>query len=374
MAEKRLSTEHGIICRLPGETFGYFGWPTVAGLGDSRLIVGASGPRSEHVCPFGKNSVMVSPDNGKTWSGPRVINDSPLDDRDTGVVSMGNGIVLVSWFTSDHRALLDDKATQDWLGSDEVESWRTTLEAITDEEVTQHLGSWVMLSDDNGGTWSAPLRAPVSTPHGPICLASGELIYLGKRYVTGPDELTKGPVLAAHSADGGRTWTERGAIPIYPNTMPTNYHELHVVELPSGKLIGMIRVENAQDHSVEDAGIVPFSMMQTESTDEGNTWTEPTPLNFHGSPPHLLRHSSGALVLTYGYRLEPYGQRVAISRDDGASWDHDWIVRDDGPDGDLGYPSTVELSDSSLFTVYYQKFGSDPKCSLLWSRWELPNG
>ena len=85
-----------------------------------------------------------------------------------------------------------------------------------------------------------------------------------------------------------------------------------------------------------------------------------------------MRHSSGALVMTYGYRTAPFGQRVAFSRDDGATWEHDWIIRDDGPDGDLGYPSTVEMSDGSLFTVCYQKAAGDTKCSLLWSRWKMP--
>ena len=42
------------------------------------------------------------------------------------------------------------------------------------------------------------------------------------------------------------------------------------------------------------------------------------------------------------------------------------------PDGDLGYPATVELGDGSLFTVYYQKAAPGEKCSLLWSRWKLP--
>jgi len=78
--------------------------------------------------------------------------------------------------------------------------------------------------------------------------------------------------------------------------------------------------------------------------------------------------------------LSPYGflhfarvnASVAFSRDDGATWDHDWIVRDDGPDDDLGYPSTVELGDGSLFTVCYQKAAAGEKCSLLWSKWRQP--
>jgi hypothetical protein len=79
-----------------------------------------------------------------------------------------------------------------------------------------------------------------------------------------------------------------------------NYHEPHVAELPDGKLLGMIRIE------------------------EG---------------------------------------------DGGASWNYDYILRDDGPGTDLGYPSTVELGDGSLLTMYYQKpERTEDKCALLWSR------
>ena len=40
-------------------------------------------------------------------------------------------------------------------------------------------------------------------------------------------------------------------------------------------------------------------------------------------------------------------------------------------DGDLGYPATVELSDGSLFTVYYQRVPGDRQDSILYTRWEL---
>jgi len=216
---------------------------------------------------------------------------------------------------------------------------------------------------------------PLTTPHGPIRLASGDLLYLGKRYGKQVDEggeIEVGAIMAMRSMDGGRAWEALGQVPLYPGTSSTNYHEAHVVELPSGKLVGMIRIENAGTDLLAKAGLVQFSMMQTESIDGGHTWSEARPLGFHGSPPHLLRHSSGRLVLAYGYRLAPYGQRVALSGDDGATWDHDWIIRDDGPDGDLGYPASVEMGDGSILTVYYQKAAGDRKCSLLYSRWTLP--
>lgn len=115
-----------------------------------------------------------------------------------------------------------------------------------------------------------------------------------------------------------------------------------------------------------------FSIMQTESNDGGQTWTIPSPPGFHGSPPHVIRHSSGALVCVYGYRQSLFGERAMISRDGGQTWIYDYFLRVDGPDGDLGYPSSVELKDGSLFTVYYQKCDSvEKKCSLFWTRWKL---
>jgi hypothetical protein len=370
---KILHAEHVTICRLPHERLGYFGWPTVARLSDGTLMAASSGLRSAHICPWGKTVLNVSTDDGRTWSAPRVINDSPIDDRDAGIIGADGSTVLVSWFTSDTRRYAHQQRIRDWLGAEELAAWHQVLDTWTDELVAQHLGSWVKLSHDNGQSWGPPIRVPVTAPHGPIRLRAGSLFYLGKRYVS-PHELSDSRICAAISHDGGHTWQELGRVPEYSETSPANYHEPHVVELPSGRLIGMIRIQNAEGADLTKAGIVSFSLMQTESNDGGVSWTQARPLGFHGSPPHLLRHSSGILILTYGYRLAPFGQRVAFSDDGGQTWDHDWIIRDDGPDGDLGYPSTVELSDGSLYSVYYQKVAGDHRCSLLASRWELPRG
>jgi sialidase-1 len=364
---KRLNAEHGIVCRMPNERFGYFGWPTVARMADGTLVAASSGRRTAHVCPFGKTVLNVSTDNGQTWSEPRIIQDSMIDDRDAGIVSLKSGNVLVSWFRSDTR-----KYGIPQHASDEVRGlWEAAFAEWTDTNVAELLGSWIMLSEDHGATWSMPVRVPVSAPHGPIQLHNGDLLYLGKaRRVE--QELAEGRILAARSKDDGRTWEVVGEFPAAPKTEPVNYHEPHVVELPSGRLLGMIRIQEHGGRDLKAASIPTFSMMQTESDDAGRTWSTAKPLGFHGSPPHLLRHTSGKLVLTYGYRLAPFGQRVAFSDDDGATWSHDWVLRDDGPDSDLGYPATVELDDGSLFTVYYQKAAAGENCSLLWSRWHLP--
>ncbi|MAF67134.1 MAG: hypothetical protein CMJ84_15935 [Planctomycetes bacterium] len=375
MAAKRLSAEHGVVCRVPDSDLGYFGWPTLARLEDGTLIAASSGLRQEHMCPYGKTVINTSQDDGASWSAPRVIHSSPLDDRDAGVVDLGGGRVLVTWMTCHYPEPLTDEQATDWLGEGGaamVESWRPTLDAISKQELADHLGSWTIRSDDGGVTWGDVTRAPVATPHGPIRLRDGDLLYLGKRYVEGPDELNDGKIVAAHSGDGGQTWTERGSVPAFPGLTTRTYAEPHVVEFPSGKLLGMVRLGSNSRFHLELAGALHFSMMQSESEDGGRTWSDLKPLSFHGCPPHLLRHSSGRLVLVYGYRLVPFGQRVALSDDEGATWEHDWILRDDGVDFDLGYPSTVEMGDGSLMTLYYQKLAGDRQSSLLGSRWELP--
>jgi hypothetical protein len=218
---------------------------------------------------------------------------------------------------------------------------------------------------------------PVTAPHGPVRLRSGALLYLGKSFLTDSDGHRRGvgAIRAALSTDSGRTWQTRGAVPLVEGTVEEHYHEPHVVELPDGRLLGLIRMQNhGQAPPLEELGLVHFSLVQTESSDRGRTWTPARPLGFHGSPPHLLQHSTGALVCVYGYRLPPFGQRAMISRDNGQTWATDLVLRDDGPTSDLGYPSSVELDDGSILTIYYQQRASArEQCSLLWTRWELPD-
>jgi hypothetical protein len=245
-----------------------------------------------------------------------------------------------------------------------------------DRAAARWVGSWVRLSQDQGETWGPPIRVPVTAPHGPIRLRSGNLLYLGKSFLTDADGHRRGygAIQAAVSADGGQRWQVRGTVPLIEGTTDEQYHEPHAVELPDGRLLGLIRLQNhGQAPRLEDRGLVHFSLVQTQSSDGGQTWTPARPLGFHGSPPHLMRHSSGPIVCVYGYRLAPFGQRAMISYDDGHTWSINHVLRDDGPDADLGYPSSVELDDGSILTVYYQKLASaTEKCGLLWTRWELP--
>ncbi len=61
-----------------------------------------------------------------------------------------------------------------------------------------------------------------------------------------------------------------------------------------------------------------------------------------------------------------------ISWDEGKSWEVDYIIRDDGVSIDLGYPSSVELADGRILTVYYQQMKPGEKCSVAYSFWRVP--
>ncbi len=320
----KVKAEHGVICSMPHDPLGYFGWPSVARQGPT-LVAVASGLRSQHVCPFGKTTLFTSQDEGRTWSPPQVVNDTPLDDRDAGVLSPDGVGLLVTWFTSDTRRYVS--YGREHYGEEEVARWEPVLSTWTDELLQRWLGSWVRLSPD-GKTWDEPIRVPVSTPHGPIRLHDGSLLYFGKRMYTDDSYQDEGAIQAIRSTDGGQTWEELGRVPLGADTFHSNLHEPHVVELEDGTLVGLIRYQ----HSDEGKTFWPFSIVQTESPDGGRTWTPTHPLDVHGSPPHVLRHSSGTLVCVYGRREVPYGQRAMLSRDGGQTWDMDYILRDDGPD------------------------------------------
>ena len=373
--DRQVPATHGVIASFPADFFGYFGWPTVARMDDGTLVAAASGLRNAHVCPFGRSVFMRSKDGGKSWTSPTVVNDSPLDDRDTGIVSLGGQRLLLSWFTTDNRQGSEKRLEEEIKDEDVVARWREGLARVTDENAPGWLGSWVRASDNGGETWANPVRVPITTPHGPIRLDDGDLLYFGKEFPTAMEEFQEGmgAVAALTSSDGGQSWRRLGTVPLFPGTTEEIYWEPHVAQLPSGKLVGLIRLSK-RGKAFDALGLTHFSLMYSESEDGGQRWSTAEPMGFHGSPPHLLVHSSGALIAVYGRRLEPFGQRAMISQDQGASWEYDYVLRDDGPDHDLGYPSSVELEDGSILAVYYQKPASAAdKRALLWTRWRLPS-
>lgn len=336
----------------------YHGWPTVARRKNGQLVAVCSGGREQHVCPFGRVDLFVSNDSGRTWSWPRTLLDSDLDDRDAGILETARGTLLATTFTSlayePGLAAAEKKGSWD---AAKLRRWQAARDRIGAGERKAGLGEWVIRSTDGGLTWSARIPTIVNSPHGPIQLADGRLLYAGKELWT--DAKRNG---VCESKDDGLTWTWLAEIPPRAGDAAKDYHELHAVECTSGRLVAQIR-----NHNKANAG----ETLQTESADGGRTWSEPHAIGVWGLPSHLLRLRNGSLLMTYGHRRAPFGNQARVSADEGRTWSEPMIVSGDGAGGDLGYPSTVELDDGTLLTIWYESMKDNPCAVLRQARWKI---
>lgn len=341
----------------------YHGWPTLTRRKNGELLLVCSGTRDAHVCPFGRVVLMRSHDEGRTWTWPEILLDSPIDDRDAGVLETSKGTILVTTFTSLAYEPILTRAARVKPGEpgawapERLAAWQAAHQRLNPEQRTADLGQWMTRSADGAVTWSARYSSVVNSPHGPIQLADGRLLYAGKELWTGQKR-----VGVCESRDDGLSWQWLAGIPTRRGDEAANYHELHAVETPDGLLIAHIRNHNkANDRET----------LQTESSDGGRTWSEPRAIGVWGLPSHLLRLRSGPLLMTYGHRREPFGNQARLSNDRGRTWSEPMIISGDGSGGDLGYPSTVELEDGSLVTVWYELMRGSPRAVLRQARWTI---
>ncbi|RFC45891.1 MAG: BNR repeat-like domain-containing protein [Verrucomicrobia bacterium] len=338
----------------------YHGWPTVTRRENGELWVAYSGGRAGHICPFGQVVSMTSKNDGKSWSRARVLQDGPMDERDCGILETARGTLLVSTFTSRAYEPLLEKAEKDGTWSSEkLALWKATRDLLPPEVRQAQSGEWVLRSVNGGLTWSNPIASLVNSPHGPIQLKDGRLLYAGKKLWT--DDKSIG---VCESLDDGQSWQWLATIPTRTgDAAARGYHELHVVEAADGTLVAQIR-----NHNPENA----LETLQTESNDGGKTWTEPHSIGVWGMPSHLLRLRDGRLLMTYGHRRAPFGNLARVSADSGKTWGEPVVIYKDGISGDLGYPSTVELADGTLLTVWYESM-KEPKLAVLrQAHWQLP--
>lgn len=316
-----------VLCGPSGR---YIGWPSIAQAPNGDLLAVFSGDRSAHISPDGKVQMIRSTDRGATWSEAITVYDTPIDDRDSGIIRTARGTMLVTWFTN--------RGGGDWQGH------------------------WTIRSTDNGHTWGEPVRTAVTTPHGPTQLGDGRILYVGQR----PHESHGVPydVGIQESRDDGLSWQTIGTFPVPAGADMLSHDECHVVECAGGKLV--IGFRDCSE---------PHLMRQSESTDGGATWSAPAVTNVHGYPPHLIRLRNDWLLAVYAKRWEPFGEYACISRDDGATWDVEQEIKlASGFEVDLGYPASVQLENGVIWTVYYQAARPGEPPSLMGTQWRLRDG
>ncbi|MBN1541907.1 exo-alpha-sialidase, partial [candidate division KSB1 bacterium] len=128
--------ETRVICHQPGR---YIGWPTLTLTTENELIAVFSGDRDAHVCPWGKTQLIRSSDTGITWTDPVTINNTPLDDRDAGILQTDQGTWVVSWFTSVFFIYALELYPQSWP-QEITRCWPRHIEKLDPEVRERYIG------------------------------------------------------------------------------------------------------------------------------------------------------------------------------------------------------------------------------------------
>ncbi len=337
----------------------YFGWSTAARLKNGKIAVSCSGFRLGHVCPFGKAVMSLSDDDGESFSPPSIVIDTPLDDRDSGLCPFGESGLII---TTVNNSITSQKTFRDSsLTEEELAYAAAYYDALSKEGTEEGRGrSLYRISNDNGVSFGPLLEIGVNSPHGPIELRDGSILWVGR---ANPDFGNSEDRIEAHVLDP-KTGTSK-CIGFIEDIYDENGKKLiscepYAFETEPGRLICHIRTEPG------------FSTYQATSNDGGVTWSAPKPLlgPHGGAASHIMRHSSGVLVASYSYREKPYGIKIMLSSDNGESWDVEHRLYTGEASADLGYPSTVELADGSLLTVFYAR--TEPRVAvILKQRWKL---
>jgi len=245
-------------------------------------------PRGGRVC------AVRSTDDGKTWSEPFTVVDTPIDDRDPSVCCLPDGTLLCNFFVYGQYGECD---------------------------------TCLVRSRDGGHTWSeAEVIAPSFATSSPIRrLRSGRLL-LPIYTVDGGGKRSYPAVCL--SDDRGRTWSSP-----------------HPIAQRSGKTLDETDIFERRDGTL--VAIMREVMCASESTDGGKTWSEARDLGFPGHCPYLLETKNGVLLLAH--RVPETSLHYSL--DEGRTWHGPILI-----DHVIGaYPSLVTLRDGRILCVYYEE-------------------
>ena len=201
---------------------GYF--PVALRLADGRIAVVLRGGAG-HLGIKGRLDMVFSRDEGRTWTQPTVVVDSPVDDRNPALGQARDGTLVVGFWRT---ATYDDKGRYD-------------------PKLDKPTGTWVTRSRDGGKTWSEATPIDVAefgwgSPFGKIVtLPDGDMLMA----IYGGQRRTAGEKVAAdrdhsylyRSTDNGQTWKFFSEI----GDGKQQLNETALLRLSSGKLLAAIR-------------------------------------------------------------------------------------------------------------------------------------
>lgn len=323
----------------------YCAFPDIVKLQNGELLVGfREAPRrniADHLDPQSKAVLVRSKNNGKTWGEKTVVYRDEDAVQDPSLMQLKDGTLLSNFFKWRRG-----KTKEELEGFGQV--------AVSQiGELYADVGTFVVRSSDNGHTWDkSPAHFEISrhkavSTSAPALECNDGTILLpvyAQPVIENSVLIKSAPSLVIKSSDKGKTWVEPTLVAVDPEGKVA-LEEPTLVQLKSGKIICMMRA---------DSGGGDY-LRQAESFDNGKNWTKFWRTPIIGHPPHLLQLSDGRILCTYGYRHPPFGIRACLSENEGMTWnlEKEIVIRDDGLNTDLGYPSSIEISPAEILAVYY---------------------
>jgi hypothetical protein len=215
----------------------------------------------------------------------------------------------------------------------------------------------VSRSRDEGKTWDVlgPLDCGLKptfalVPFGTVAVGMrGDL--RASAYLSTREEITEtnnaGTPFAAYiirSKDDGRTWGDAVRI-------GAGINETALLHLGDGEWLAAARTDDRPKPELGE------ELRLFRSTDDGATWKdEGLVTGVHQHPAHLLRLADGRILLSYGNRRES-SIDARLSDDAGRTWGEPRVIFKTQP-GDQGYPSSAQLEDGRIATVFYAQSSS----------------
>ncbi|MBC7328421.1 exo-alpha-sialidase [bacterium] len=318
-AEMRIEKCEKVIAVKGG---GYF--PVLIKLKNGELCAVVRGG-APHIGEGGRLDLIKSSDGGRTWSEPRTIANIPPDSRNPAFGQSKKGTLILAFAVTGP-----------------YENGQFTLKS-------QEYTVWITRSFDNGETWEKPYRIELSplqyaSPYGKIVqLEDGTLLmniyawFIAEPGESLPPERQGVFSYVLRSRDDGKTWGE-------PTLIARHFDETTLLPLGKNRVLAIMRGEKSD------------GLWQSISQDGGLNWSEPRRITEGPRlPADAILLKSGAILLTYGRRLPPYGVEGMLSYDGGMSWDSDnrFLLEWEAKNPDCGYPSSVQLDDGTIITIYY---------------------
>jgi sialidase-1 len=327
----------------------YCAFPSIVRRADGELIVafrraperrawGETG--TTHTDPNSYLVLVRSKDGGQTWSKePEMVYAHPFGgSQDPCMVQLRDGLIVC---TSYGWA---------WAKSDGI----AKMKEVSKYGNFVFLGGYIVRSEDGGHRWSGPIfPAPCEgeTTHdlfgqpvpaynrGAMCEGEDGRLY----WIVASNSSTNSRHTSTHlmiSSDKGRTWKYSCPIAVEEKF---SINESSLYQTPKGDLVAFMRTEGFNDHTIV-----------ARSRDLGKTFQPWIDAGFQGHPHHVIALPDKRVLLVYGYRHRPFGIRVRVLDAECTRFDSEEIVlRDDGGNGDLGYPWATMIGTDRALVVYY---------------------